>query len=186
MTKEESIALAEKLQKNYANLDALKDQINRNESEIKSRSLNRITGHSYFKFFWPTLIIVVVLYILIGVIHNLGFRYASDSVQYTLMNLRLLLPFAALVAGAIIAGVKKHNNMSEVEVAERSAQETITKLQKANEDNRNKILRIEEELDDYSSLVPARARSKTAMFKVASMLKTGKAEDFEDAISKIR
>ena len=50
MTKEESIAFAEKLQKNYANLDAAKEQIAKNESEIKSRSTHKVKGHSYFKY----------------------------------------------------------------------------------------------------------------------------------------
>ena len=53
MTKEESIALAEKLQKDYANLDAMKDQIEKNESQIKSRSSTTVRGRSYFAFFWP-------------------------------------------------------------------------------------------------------------------------------------
>ena len=34
MTKDESIALAEKLKKSYANMDALKDQIKNNEAQI--------------------------------------------------------------------------------------------------------------------------------------------------------
>ncbi len=106
MTKEESIALAEKLQKDYANLDALKDQIEKNESQIKSRSSYTVRGHSYFRFFWPWLIVAVALYILIGIIHNVGFRYSADSVQYTLMAARRFTPIIAIIAGAIIAGVK--------------------------------------------------------------------------------
>lgn len=55
MTKDESIALAEKLKKSYANMDALKDQIKNNEEQINSRSSTSIKGHSYFKFYWPWL-----------------------------------------------------------------------------------------------------------------------------------
>ena len=103
MTKEESIALAEKLQKDYANLDAMKDQIEKNESQIKSRSSTTVRGRSYFAFFWPWLIVAVALYILIGIIHSVGFRYSSDSVQYTLMTVRLLAPIAALILSGAIA-----------------------------------------------------------------------------------
>ena len=185
MTKEESIALAEKLQKDYANLDALKDQIEKNESQIKSRSSYTVRGHSYFRFFWPWLIVAVALYILIGIIHNVGFRYSADSVQYTLMAAKRFAPIIAIVAGAIIAGVKKSNDSDQVGQARYSAEQEIAKLRAANDDNKNKIIRIEKELDEYRDLVPAKARTRTAMFKVVSMLKTGKAEDFEDAISKL-
>ncbi len=185
MTKEESIALAEKLQKDYANLDALKDQIEKNESQIKSRSSYTVRGHSYFRFFWPWLIVAVALYILIGIIHNVGFRYSADSVQYTLMAAKRFAPIIAIVAGAIIAGVKKSNDSDQVGQARYSAEQEIAKLRAANDDNKNKIIRIENELEEYKNLVPAKARTRTAMFKVVSMLKTGKAEDFEDAISKL-
>ena len=185
MTKEESIAFAEKLQKNYANLDATKEQIAKNESEIKSRSTHKVQGHSYFRYFWPWLIIAAVLYLFILFIHNFGFRYSSDDVQYTLITMRTLIPFVALVAGAIVAGVKKANDYHQVQLAEQSAYDTIAKLELANKDNEKKIERIEEELAEYKSIVPPKARSKTAMFKVVSMLKTGKAEDFEDAVSKL-
>ena len=185
MTKEESIALAEKLQKDYANLDALNDQIEKNESQIKSRSSYTVRGHSYFRFFWPWLIVAVALYILIGIIHNVGFRYSADSVQYTLMAARRFAPIIAIIAGAIIAGVKKSNDSDQVGQARYSAEQEIAKLRAANDDNKNKIIRIEKELDEYRDLVPAKARTRTAMFKVVSMLKTGKAEDFEDAISKL-
>ena len=186
MTKEESIALAEKLQKNYANLDALKEQIEKNESEIRSRSSQRVKGHSFIRYYWPWIIIAIVLYFLIGFFHNVGFRYAADNVQYGLMNLRGFAPVIALVVGAIVAGVKKGNNQNQVEAAEHSIAETVAKLEKANEDNKAKITRIENELQEYTPLIPRRARTKTAMFKVASMLKTGKAEDFEDALSKLK
>ena len=185
MTKEESIALAEKLQKDYANLDALKDQIEKNESQIKSRSSYTVRGHSYFRFFWPWLVVAVALYILIGIIHNVGFRYSADSVQYTLMAARRFAPIIAIIAGAIIAGVKKSNDSDQVGQARFSAEQEIAKLRAANDDNKNKIIRIEKELEEYRDLVPAKARTRTAMFKVVSMLKTGKAEDFEDAISKL-
>ena len=186
MTKEESIAFAEKLQKNYANLDAAKEQIAKNESEIKSRSTHKVKGHSYFKYFWPWIRAAVVIYFLIGFIHKMGFRYAMDDVQYTLINLRRLIPFFTLVTGAIVAGVKKANNSHQVSLAEQSTYDTIAKLELANKDNLKKIERIEEELAEYKSLVPPKARSKTAMFKIVSMLKTGKAEDFDDAVDKLK
>ena len=139
MTKEESIALAEKLQKDYANLDALKDQISRNESQIRSRSTHAVKGHSYFRFFWPWPIVAIVLYYLIGFIHSVGFIYSRDSVQYTLITLRNLIPIIALVAGAIIAGVKKANDSNQVANAQYSAAQEITKLKAANEENKKKI-----------------------------------------------
>ena len=185
MTKEESIALAEKLQKNYSNLDALKDQIEKNESQMKSRSSTTVRGSSYFRFFWPWLIVAAVLYFLIGFFHNVGFRYSADSVQYSLMTVRVLAPIAALILGAILAGVKKSNDSNQVAQAQYSAAQEVAKLKLANDDNRTKIARIEKELEEYRDLVPANARTRTDMFKVVSMLKTGKAEDFNDAISKL-
>ena len=101
------------------------------------------------------------------------------------MTLRLLAPIAALILGAILAGVKKSNDSDQVGQARFSAEQEISKLRAANDDNKNKIIRIENELEEYKNLVPANARTRTAMFKVVSMLKTGKAEDFEDAISKL-
>lgn len=186
MTKEESIALAEKLQKDYANLDALKDQVKRNTAEIKSRSEHKVRGHSFFKYYWPWLLVALGLFILIRTVHRLMFSYSADSVQYTLINLRYFVPVIALVIGAVVAGVKKGNNANQVALAEQSFAETIKKLEKANADNESKINRIENELNEYSSMVPVKARSKTAMFKIISMLKTGKAENFEDAVSKLQ
>ena len=101
------------------------------------------------------------------------------------MALKYIIPIVALIAGAFVAGVKKENDSNQVLAAERSAEETVEKLRTANEDNRKQIERIRRELQEYNTLVPSKARTKTAMSKVASMLKTGKAEDFEDAISKL-
>lgn len=185
MTKDESIALAEKLKKSYANMDALKDQIKNNEAQINSRSSTSIRGHSYFKFYWPWLVIAAVLFILIGFIHKSFFRYSANDVQYTFMALKYIIPIVALISGAFVAGVKKENDSNQVLAAERSAEEAVEKLRTANEDNRKQIERIRRELEEYNTLVPSKARTKTAMSKVASMLKTGKAEDFEDAISKL-
>ena len=185
MTKEESIALAEKLQKCYANLDGLKEQIDRNEKQMKSRSSTTIKGHTYIRYFWPWLVAALVAFFLVGFIHNSAFRYSVNSVQYTFMALRYIIPIIVIIVGVIVAGFKKESDSRQVEFAQRSAAETITKLRTANEDNRKKIERIELELEEYRSLIPAKARSKTAMFKVVSMLKTGKAENLEDAISKL-
>ena len=185
MTKEESIALAEKLQKDYANLDALKDQIRRNEAEIKSKSEAKIPGHSFFHYFWPTLIIAPVLYMGVKFIHNLGFRYSSNDVQYTLINLRFFLSVGSIIVGAVVAGRKKANNNSQIEYAMTSNRKTINELVQANEDNKKKIVRLEAEVNQYSDIVPGKHRTKTAMFKVISMLKTGKAEDFESALKQL-
>ena len=101
------------------------------------------------------------------------------------MTVRVLAPIAALILGAILAGVKKSNDSNQVAQAQYSAAQEVAKLKLANDDNRTKIARIEKELEEYRDLVPANARTRTAMFKVVSMLKTGKAEDFNDAISKL-
>ena len=185
MTKDESIALAEKLKKGYANMDALKDQIESNEAQIRSRTSTSIRGHSYFKFFWPWLVIAAVLFILIGFIHKSFFRYSANDVQYTFMTLKYIIPIVALVAGAFVAGAKKQNDSNQVLEAERSAEEAVEKLRTANEDNRKNIERIRRELEEYNTLIPPKARTKTAMSRVVSLLKTDKAEDFEDAISKL-
>ena len=71
MTKEESIALAEKLSAEYGALEKLIQEISEAEAIIK-RPLPEAPRHSASKFFWRVivtgLIIYVVIYLSVGVV----------------------------------------------------------------------------------------------------------------------
>ena len=59
MTKEESIALAEKLSDEYGELEKLQQELNENLSVI-SKPMPTPKHHAAFKFFWPYMVGAVV------------------------------------------------------------------------------------------------------------------------------
>ena len=64
MSKEDSIALAEKLTHEYKALEKLRTQISDNETILKRPVDGSYAQHAAFKFFWPFFIYAVLAYIL--------------------------------------------------------------------------------------------------------------------------
>ena len=62
MTKEESIALAEKLSKDYKTLERLNKDISDNETILSRPADYQFRPHSAFKFFWPYLIYAAIAF----------------------------------------------------------------------------------------------------------------------------
>ena len=91
-----------------------------------------------------------------------------------------------LVIGIFIAKKRREAANEELEAKERTLVRKSEDLQKKLAELRNKQNEINNALSEFKDIVPASMRSKEQMLKVKAMLETGKADTFEEAVTKAR
>lgn len=184
VTLEESIALAEKLQKGYAKMESIERDIASKEAEIR-RPPTKYRHHTFMKFFWPSFVIADIALIVIALIGPIFLNQYSEQFRLVLL-ICLLIPVTILVIGAIVA--KKR--AKEANLAVKYAQEDEMNKKK---ELRDKINELEHEYNSlsisvgsYSNLVPVDFRKSSSMARVKLLLQSGKAVDFADALEKCK
>ena len=185
MTKEESIAYAIKLQKDFLDRDAIERQIEDNKKNLDSRSEITYRNRSFFRFFWPVLPISVAIYYIGNIVVNILIDYLNDHQILWAVNIKYLLIIAVIVAGAVISIVKKVKIYREYENASKEERARKEQLRKDTRDLEEKLEALNSEIAQNMTNVPYNHRSSAAMAKIKLMLQTGKAEDFDDAVSKL-
>ena len=183
MTKEESIALAERLKLEYASVEKLQKEISENETILKRPVVTSGNRHSAFRFFWPFLIyayLVLVTAVIIGAI--LGNKYSTGRCFEIAFFIGLAAAVVLLVIGRVLAG-KKRNRINEA-LAKEEAQhhERQNDLAERTNELRIKLKNKRSEISEYQSIVPMKYRTKQHMDRVLKLLRAGNAESFSDAI----
>ena len=183
ITKEESIALAERLKSEYASVEKLQKEISENETILKRPVVTSGNRHSVFRFFWPFLIyayLVLVTAVIIGAI--LVNKYNTGRSFEIAFFIGLAASVALLVIGRVLAG-KKRNRINEA-LAKEEAQhhERQNDIAERTNELRIKLKNKRSEISEYQNIVPMKYRTKQHMDRVLKLLQTGKAESFADAI----
>ncbi|MBR6488368.1 MAG: hypothetical protein IKT20_05620 [Clostridiales bacterium] len=179
MTKEESIALAEKLSKKYKEYEDIRKEIDDNKQEL-ARPVNlEHKPHAAFKFFWPFLVAAAA---------SMMFFYflmliAGAVVLAGLFALMVLIsPIVLLLVGSTRAR-RLRDELNSREVNEiREKKKRIKDLTDRNEELEPKCAEIKKELDEYEELIPMDSRNSARMDKALKLLQTGKAENFSQAL----
>ena len=182
MTKEESIALAEKLSKDYKALERLNKDISDNETILSRPADYQFRPHSAFKFFWPYLIYAAIAFWILYFLFIFIASGTSSAGVLIVGMLCLCSPFILLIVG----GVKAFRSREEANAAEseeiRRRKVDNENLKKRTDELRLKRTVITKRLSDYNQIVPPALRTSTRMEKSRVLIQTGKAEDFYDAI----
>ena len=182
MTKEESIALAEKLSKDYKALERLNRDISDNETILSRPADYQFRPHSAFKFFWPYLIYAAVAF---WVLYFLFVFIASGTSSAGVLIVGMLClcsPVVLLIIGGVRAfRLREEANAAESEAIRRRKVDQED-MKKRTDELRLKRTVITKRLSEYNQIVPPNLRTSTRMEKSKVLIQTGKAEDFYDAI----
>ncbi len=179
MTKDESIALAEKLSRKYKEYEDIRQEIDDNKHEL-SRPVNlEHKPHAAFKFFWPFLIAsaasILFFYFLVLIA-------GSVPLMIIFSILELVSPVVLLIVGGTRARrLRDELNSREINQI-RTRKKRIKDLTDRNIELEPKCAEIKKELDEYKELIPIASRSSARMEKVLKLLQTDKAGNFNEAL----
>ena len=179
MTKEESIALAEKLSRKYKEYEDLRKEIDDNKHEL-ARPVNlEHKPHAAFKFFWP---------FLVAAAGSMMFFYFLMMIAgaVALMGLFALLTLISPIVLLLVGSTRARRLRDELNSAEinkiRERKKRIKDLTDRNIELEPKCAEIKKELDEYKELIPIASRSSARMEKVLKLLQTDKAGNFNEAL----
>ncbi len=185
MTKEESIELAEKLKKEYGNIERIQKEINDN-NEIISKPVPPAARHSALKFFWPYVVGAAVA-------ANAGwilglFLLASTGKLGILSTLTVIGIITAIVL-TIVGAVTSRNKRSEInysaELAVKDRHKRQQELKDKNNELKNRLTTSRKRLEKYNDLVPREFRTSRHMDRVRMLIVSGKADDFSGAVNSL-
>jgi len=183
MTKEESIAFADKLINDYKKLEKITKEIEENEQQMNRPIESYPKQHAAFKYFWPFLIYAAVsftvFYFLAGLFSN------SSGLAIVL----LLLALGSIPAFLIIGGVRARRIRDELNAAEISflnnKKDHLLELKKETSILQTKKRTMQKEIKEYEEMLPASLRSSSQISRAKILIQSGKAEDFADAVEKM-
>ena len=185
LSAEESIALARDLAQKYDRRDWLMSQISNCETEIE-RNKSRITGARYstFRFFWPFLILSQVATLIMAVIWGLVAGIAGNRglLDYTNIVCFLAMVATIIIGYAVACHIRDKRN-GEIYRAEDKIRYDRKRFEDELEGYKSELNRINISLKDFDRLIPATMRRKEVMAKIASVLESGEASDFNQALS---
>lgn len=185
MTKEESIALAEKLIDEYGSLEKLQQELNENLSVI-SKPMPAPKHHAAFKFFWPYMVGAVVT---VNVLYFLGYILYISLDTPLLFSLLSAIGVIAMIVILIVGGktaVKRRNELNiQVDNRNQSERKKYRETQEKTELLKTQYANKKNSLSIYNDIVPLKNRNSRHMIRVKSLLQTNKAETFADALKLI-
>jgi transcriptional regulator with XRE-family HTH domain len=182
MSKEESLALAEKLTHEYKALEKLRTQISDNETIIKRPVDGSYARHAAFKFFWPFFIYAVLSYILMLIITAIfvgGTR--GDGVVFVILC--YAVPIGVLIAGGVYACRKRDILNAEASELARARRDNADKLRKETEEMKSKLKTLETRVSKMDSAIPSQHKNSGHMAKAKTLIEAGKADSLEDALA---
>ncbi len=188
MTKEESIDLALKLKDKYASIEKLEREIGSNETTLKRPAVISHKRYSKFRFFWPFLIYA---YITLNVVYLIGVLISSTGddagvgVVFSLI-IAFMAAIGLLILGNALAGRKQERLNAAIAEEEYKMKKRIDDLAKNTAELKTKLKMKKNEVSEYTSLVPPKLRTKIYMDKIITLISTGKAESFYDAVNMLK
>ena len=184
MTKEESIAFADKLIAEYKKLEKITQEIEENEHQMNRPVESYPKQHAAFKYFWPFLIYAAVsftgFYILAGL-----FGRSSAGLTMVLLLLALAsIPFFLIYGGVRARRIRDELNAAEISFLN-NKKEHLLELKKETSILQTKKRTMQKEIKEYEAMLPASLRSSSQISRAKILIQSGKAEDFADAVEKM-
>ena len=187
MTLEESIALAEKFQKDLAQLESYERQIIDNEAESKKPIVVDVKKRSMFRYFWPWLVFAVVLFGFLDVLVLFFLTSKYSNFSGLVFLIAVVLTIAVIIIGVFVSKRKQKADNEAYEIAYEIAQERRSSLFEKNKELKSNLSQLEFQLTanpDFA-LIPEDKRKSSSLARAKLFLQSGKATDFEDAMKKV-
>lgn len=184
MTKEESIAFAEKLGEQYKSYERIMKEIEDNKAQLSMPEPGMVKQHSAFKFFWPYLIYAVVSLNVCYLIAN--FLSRSTGLALFFLLLALVLPVVFLIVGGT-SSRRRRDELNQLAVsAANNRRKHLDELKGETAALERKAAKKASELKEYQSIIPLAYRNSASMAKAVLLLRSNKAETFTDAVDLLR
>lgn len=183
MSKEESIAVAEKLKEEYTVIERLQKEVNENETALKRPVTLSGKRYSAFRFFWPFFIYAYIAFLVIYFI-GLLISAANDDVEGIFFT--VILAFAAaiglLIFGGNYAGRKRAIKNAEIAEEENMIRKRHKDLEARTSELKSKLTAKRQSVSERQNLVPIRFRKKHYMERILILIQTDRAADLYEAI----
>ena len=187
MTLEESIALAEKLQKDFAQLESCKREIRNNEDEIRKPVVINVRRRSMFRYFWPWILFAGTQFCVILFFSLIFLVTQYAKLAPVVMGAAFGIAVLIIIIGIKVSKKKAKEDNDSYEIAKDSAEKRRTDLFEKNRELDSTINSIKIQLggNPVYEKIPLDKRKSSAMARAKLLLQSGKATDFEDALDKI-
>ena len=186
----ESVILADKLYKQYRLLEQTQDKISELETSINRPSDTPVRAHSAFRYFWPSLIIAAVGFVVTYVIGTIFVIISHPSDYEVAVGIAAVIAVAVAAAILIIGGVrarkKRDNEQSSLNEDEISRNKRKDQMRAEASTHRTKATSIRKSLKSYETGIPKEMRNSKSMNKVKNFLQTHKAETIADAFEMLK
>ncbi len=187
MSLEESRKLAEDLKEKFAEYESAEHDISEAETRIKELGQSKGGHVSWFRHFWPTLLVAPALLF----VSRWLVRWLFDLEIISEYGLEIwawipyILSLAAIILGIVFAcrNTKKAN--ANIEAERLSFESRRKKLCEELENMTGKKESLGKELAGYNNIIPEKYRNSASMNKVIYLLDSGKAGDFAEAVRKL-
>ena len=193
MTKDESIALAVKLQKDFKEIEKIQDKISENEktaANLYYLQPKHYSAANYFKPYFAASFIFVFISLLpaYGIItvsvfldksnHNNDNAYVPYAVA---AGIAFIFALIHLIGGFVARHKSRYMNNLEIQRV-LGDKRKIERLSRETDELENSLIEIKTRLGENNNLIPSELRNSKSMMDVKKLLLAGKAESFNDAI----
>jgi hypothetical protein len=183
MSKEDSLALAEKLNKKFSQYEKTKTQIAELEHTVSKPVDTSYARYSAFRFFWPCLIIAPVTFTVLVIIGELLVFATYSAGPLAFCTIIGIIAFAAImIAGGVSATRKRDSyNFTVSEAAKAKLKRRDEEIKQLNS-LKGKLTAQAKELKQYDNILPPGCRKGPCMAKIKILINAGKADNFYDAL----
>ena len=183
LSKEESIALAEKLRDEYSAIERLQRELGDNQAALQRPVILSGRRYSAFRFFWPFLIYA---YIALNAIYLIGMIISAGSNDETGIAFGFIIGLCAavglLIFGGIRAGRKRDIRNEEIAEEEDMIRRRHKDLETRTSEIITKLNNRKRGVSEYQNLVPIKYRTKHYMDRVLILIQTDRAAGFYEAL----
>lgn len=182
MTREEAVALARKLGQEYAEMEQVQKEIDENEAVI-AKPIPEPAKHAAFKYFLPFLIAAPIACAVLSSISYICLQIGQSRTMYAVFAFLAVLALAGLLVFGGRFAKSKRDEMNNLEIAKhRTKVGQRDDLKRKVSALKSRYRTIQNSVKEYEDVIPEAYRTSGQMERVASLLESGNANDFESAL----
>lgn len=186
ITIEKGIEMTADLKKKYIELEKIEHQLYENNKFIENFRSTPNKYHSFFRFFWPTLIVAASVLLGSSIIEALllSDKYSHTNAYYVLTDaIPIILMIATLIIGGVIASKKRFAANEAIQAGIRKEEEEVKMRREANEKLAASRAEINADLAEYNTVIPRPLRNSSSIGYLNRILKNGSASSWESAVA---
>ena len=181
ISKEESIKLASFLADAYGNSEEKKAEYKKTLEKLdKLNEHGKVPQRTAFRYFWPfplfSFDVVAVILVIVTMIN-------PDHIRTTIFAISEFCIWLAIIIFGIVVSIKRRNAVNE-KIRDEHDRKPYYEI-KLKELNKELII-MGTKTEEYNDIVPLTMRNRDCMEKVKRTLESGMAENFEEAISRLK